>query len=174
LKLMSEIKRFSDEFKKDKSRKCHIIRSQVILISSSGYELKIQEYMREHLFREADHAIPLLAVPPINNKVWNNFFEYDALINSKQKKREELGKIINISKQQQVSTSFRATRLNNVKSEYEEIIEREKLAKLDKEFLNHWYWILNVPESNTILNLKLENGKVNNAINIVKENLKIY
>ncbi len=174
LKLMNEINKFADKFKKDKSKKCNIIRSQIILISLSGYELKIKNYLRDHLFRESDHAIPLLTVPPINNEVWHNLFDYDDLINSKQKKREELGKIINISKQQQVSNSFRATRLKNATSEYEEIIERERIAKLDKDFLKKWYWILNVPESCEILNLKKENGKLNNSMKLMKENLEIY
>lgn len=151
LKLMNEIKTFSEKFKANKERQCFNIRTNLILISSSGYESKIKGYLREHLFREIDYIIPIIIAPPMKDDVWHNFFEYDDLINSKQKKREELGKIISISKRTEVSPSFRVTRLKDAKNEYADIIERERMAKVDNDFLTKWFWILDIPKSREIL-----------------------
>ncbi len=173
LKLMNEIKNFSKKFKNEKERLCFSIRTNLILISSSGYEYKIKEYLRNHLFREIDYIIPIIIVPPMEDDVWHNFFEYEDLIDSKQKKREELGKIIRISKCHEVSPSFRVTRLKDAKNEYENIIEREKMAKIDKDFLIKWFWILDIPKSSDILTRERKDDPDNESPKIISEKIEL-
>jgi hypothetical protein len=173
LKLMNEIKTFSKKFKANEKRQCFNVRTNLILISSSGYEPKIKAYLREHLFREVDYVIPIIVVPPMKDDVWHNFFEYDEFIDSKQKKREELGKIIRISKKYEVSPSFRVTRLKDAKNEYADIIEREQMAKVDKDYLTKWFWILNIPKSYEIL-IRKENRKSDDkSSDIIHEKIEI-
>lgn len=173
LKLMNEIKSFSKKFKTDKKNLCFSIRTNLILISFSGYEPKIKEYLREHLFREIDYIIPIIVIPPMKEDVWHNFFEYEELIDSKQKKREELGKIISISKRTEVSPSFRVTRLKDAKNEYADIIEREQMAKVDKDYLTNWFWILNVPKSSDILSRKKKKKPDDGSPKIIPEKIEI-
>jgi hypothetical protein len=173
LKLMNEVKNFAQKFKSDRKNFCFHVRTNLILISSSGYEPKIKEYLREHLFREIDYTIPIIVIPPIQDDIWHNFFEYEDLINSKQKKREELGKIIRISKMNEVSPSFRVTRLKDAKNEYEDIIERERMAKVDKDYLRKWFWILNVPKSHHILTRRKKHKSDDESPNILSEKIKI-
>jgi len=174
LKLMNEIKNFSKQFKSEKKRLCFSIRTNLILISSSGFELKIKDYLREHLFREIDYIIPIIIIPPMKDDVWHNFFEYDDLIDSKQKKREELGKIIQISKNYEVSPSFRVTRLKDAKNEYADIIERERMAKIDKEYLTKWFWILNIPKSSEILSRKENHEPDDKSPKIISKKIEIF
>lgn len=173
LKLMNELKNFAKKFKSNKKRLCFHVRTNLILISSSGYEPKIKEYLREHLFREIDYTIPIIVVPPVQDDIWHNFFEYEDLISSKQKKREELGKIIRISKMNEVSPSFRVTRLKDAKNEYENIIERERMAKVDKDYLRKWFWILNVPKSRDIITRKKKHEPDDESPNIFPEKIEI-
>ena len=171
LKFVNEIKAFSEKFKNDKKNECHNIRSQLILISLNGYDLGSKDYLRTHLVRETDYTIPLMLVPPFNNEVWHNFIEYEGL---KPQKRNELENIIRIGNREQVSPSYRNNMVKSAKSEYEQIIERDKLVKFDNEFLKKWHWILNVSKSTEILKINKDNEKFNKDINIVKEKVPIF
>ncbi len=173
LKFMNEIKNFSSKFKAEKEKVCFNIRMNLILISAAGYSPKINKYLRNHLYREIHYTIPLIVVPPMKDDVWHNFFEYEELIDSKQKKREELGNIIRISKIHEVSPSFRVTRLKDAKSEYEEIIERERMAKIDKNYLTKWFWILNIPKSSDILSQERKDKPDDESPRIISEKIEI-
>ena len=171
LKFVNEIKAFSEKFKNDKKNECHNITSQLILISQFGYDLGIKDYLRTHLVREVDYTIPLMIVPPFNNEVWHNFIENEDL---KPQKQNELENIIRIGNREQASPSYRNNMVKSAKSEYAEIIERNKLAKFDSEFLNEWYWILDITKSAEILNFSKDKEKSDKDINIVKKELSIY
>ena len=173
LKFVNEIKSFSEKFRNDKKNKCHNIRSQLILVSLFGYDLGIKDYLRTHLVREIDYTIPLMLVPPFNgdDEVWHNFIEYEGL---KPQKRNELENIIRIGNKEQVSPSYRNNMVRSAKSEYELILERDKLVKFDNDFLNKWHWILNVSTSTEILKTNKDNKKFGKNINIVKEEVPSY
>ena len=173
LKFVNEIKSFSEKFKNDKKNKCHNIRSQLILVSLFGYDLRIKDYLRTHLVREIDYTIPLMLVPPFNgdDEVWHNFIEYEDL---KPQKRNELENIIRIGTKEQVSPSYRNSMVRSAKSEYKQILERDKLVKFDNDFLNKWHWILNVSTSTEILKTNKENENFEKNFNIVKGKVPIY
>jgi hypothetical protein len=173
LKFVNEIKSFSEKFKNDKKNECHNIRSQLILVSLFGYDLGIKDYLRTHLLREIDYTIPLMLVPPFNgdDEVWHNFIEYEGL---KPQKRNELENIIRIGNREQVSPSYRNNMVRSAKSEYKQILERDKLVKFDNDFLNKWHWILNVSTSTEILKTNKENENFEKNFNIVKEKVPIY
>jgi len=173
LKFVNEIKSFSEKFKNDKKNECHNIRSQLILVSLFGYDLGIKDYLRTHLVRETDYTIPLMLVPPFNgdDEVWHNFIEYEGL---KPQKRNELENIIRIGNREQASPSYRNNMVQSAKSEYKQILERDKLVKFDNDFLNKWHWILNVSTSTEILKTNKDNEKFGKNINIVKEKGTIY
>jgi hypothetical protein len=171
LKFVNEIKSFSDKFKNDKKNECNNIRAQLILISQFGYDLQIKEYLRTHLIREVDYTIPLMLVPPINNKVWHNFNEYEDL---QTQKRDDLENIIRIGNKRQASYSYRNNMVKSAKSDYAELIARDKVDKNDSEFLTMWHQILNVSESMKILKINKDQQKLGKDIKIVKENISIY
>jgi len=148
LKFVNEIKSFSEKFKNNKKNQCNNIRPQLILISQFGYALEIKDYMRAHLIRETDYIIPLMLVPPIDNKVWHNFIEFEDL---GVQKRNDLQNIIRIGNNKRVSPSYRNNMVKSAKSEYAQIVERDKLDKLDLDFLNKWHDILNISKSTEIL-----------------------
>ena len=171
LKFVNEIKSFSEKFRNDKKNKCHNIRSQLILVSLYGYDLECENYLRTHLVRETDYTIPIMLVPPFKNEMWHNFIEYESL---KPQKRNELENIIRIGNREQVSPSYRNNMVKSARSEYEKIIERDKLVKFDNEFLSKWYWILDVSKSTEILKTNKDNEKFNKTINVVKEKVHIF
>ncbi|NVM45136.1 MAG: hypothetical protein HWN79_09475 [Candidatus Lokiarchaeota archaeon] len=168
LKFINEIKSFSEKFKNDKKNECHNIKSQLILISQFGHDLEIRDYLRSHLIREVDYTIPLMFVPPFKDKVWHNFIEYEDL---KTQKRDDLENIIRIGNKRQASYSFRNNMVKTAKSDYAQIIARDKLDKIDNEFLNMWYQILNVSESAEILKINKDQEKSDKDI---KEKISIY
>ena len=168
LKFVNEIKAFSEKFKKDKKNECHNIRSQLILISKFGYDSQIKEYLRTHLIREVDYTIPLLLVPPISNKVWHNFTEN---VDLQTQKRDDLENIIRIGNKKQASYSYRNNMVKSAKSDYAELIARDKVDKEDSEFLTMWHQILNVSESTEILKINKDQEKFDKDI---QEKVPIY
>jgi len=64
--------------------------------------------------------------------------------------------------------------VKSAKSEYAEIIERNRLAKFDGEFLNMWHSILNISKSAEILNICKDNEKFEKGIDLLKEELPVY
>lgn len=171
LKFVNEIKAFSEKFRNDKKNECHNIRSQLTLISLFGYDLEIKNYLRNHLIRENDYTIPLMCVPPMNNEVWHNFIEYKAI---QPQKRNELENIIRIGNREQASPSYRNNMVKSAKSEYEQMIERDKLVKEDNMFLNKWHKILSVSKSTEILKNNRDKEKFNKNITNLKEKILIY
>ncbi|MHA1488058.1 MAG: hypothetical protein ACTSSC_12930 [Promethearchaeota archaeon] len=103
--------------------------------------------------------------------MWHNFIEYEDL---KPQKRNELESIIRIGNKEQVSPSYRNSMVRSAKSEYKQILERDKLVKFDNDFLNKWHWILNVSTSTEILKTNKDNEKFGKNINIVKDEVPIY
>ena len=170
LKLVNEIKSFSEKFKNDKKNKCHNIRSQLILISLFGYNPEIKDYLRNHLIGETDYIIPLMTLPPINNEVWHNFIENEDL---KSQKRNDLENIIRIGNNKQTSSSYRNNMVKSAKSEYAQLIEKAKMDKYDKDFLSKWHNILNVSKSKEILKFNKDNEKLDSNLNIVKKKVSI-
>ena len=173
LKFVNEIKSFSEKFKNDKKNKCNIIIPQLILVSQFGYDIGIKDYLRTHLVREVDYTIPLMLIPPFNgdDEVWHNFIENE---DSKPQKRNDLENIIRIGNSEHSSSSFKNNMVKSAKSEYSQIIARNKLAKFDSDFLNKWHLILDVSKSKEILKTNEDNEKFGKNINIVKEEVPIY
>jgi len=171
LKFVNEIKSFSEKFKNDKKNKCNIIIPQLILVSQFGYDLEIKNYLRTHLVREVDYTIPIMVLPPFNNELWHNFDENK---DSKPQKRNDLENIIRIGNSEHSSSSFKNNMVKSAKSEYSQIIARNKLVKFDSDFLNKWHLILDVSKSKEILEINKDNKKLDKTSPIVKEEVPIY
>ena len=171
LKFVNEIKAFSKKFKNDKKNECNNIRTQLILISLFGYDLRVENYLRTHLIRETDYTIPIIVVPPTNNGVWHNFIENEDL---KPQKRNDLENIIRIGNREQVSSSYKNNMVKSAKSEYAQIIERNKLVKFDNDFLDKWHGMLNISKSAEILKINKDKEKFGTNMNIEKEEVHIY
>ena len=171
LKFVNEIKSFSEKFKNDKKNECHNIRSQLILVSLFGYDLGIKDYLRTHLVRETDYTIPIMVIPPFNNEKWHNFDENK---DSKPQKRSDLENIIRIGNSEHSSSSFKNNMVKSAKSEYSQIIARNKLAKFDSDFLNKWHLILDVSKSKEILKINKDNEELDKSIAILEEEVPIY
>jgi hypothetical protein len=171
LKLVNEIKSFSEKFKNDKKNECNIIIPQLILVSQFGYDLEIKNYLRTHLVREVDYTIPIMVVPPFNNELWHNFDENE---DSKSQKRNDLENIMRIGNSEHSSSSFKSNMVKSAKSEYGQIIKRNKMVKIDSEFLNKWHFILDVSKSTEILKINKDNEKLDKSITIVKKEVPIY
>lgn len=154
LKFMNEIKNFAKNFKLKRKKTCYQIRCQMIIVSILGFSPKVKEYLRNHLFRQTDYIIPIMIIPPINNKVWNNFIDYENAEIIKSSKRKDLEKIIRISKSQDISATFKFTSGKTALSEYEEMIEKERIAKVDKRFLDKWRLILDGSNSKRLLEVE--------------------
>jgi hypothetical protein len=97
LKRMNEIKTFSKQFQKNINTHNIEIKPRMILISLFGFSENVGNYLKRHIYRENEHAIPILIIPPVNN-VWHNLRDYSELSQSDTELKSQLEKIIKIGK----------------------------------------------------------------------------
>jgi hypothetical protein len=173
LKIMNEIKTYSKQYMQKFKQTLKSAKVQLVLISVSGYEEKIKNYLREHIYRDTEYVIPILIIPPINNEIWHNLKYGRELSDFKQEKKEELKKIIRISKIDNISPSFKSTRAKKAKDQYKELVKNEKSAKKDTEFLKKWFLILNVDKSNQEIKAYNGDNQIPNNLDILKDNVKL-
>ena len=148
LKRMNEIKNFSKGFQEKINTYKIEISPTMILISSFGFSENIGDYLRHHIYRENEHTIPILTIPPIKNYIWHNLKDYSELNHSDTELKSQLEKIIRIGKKINSSSFFQKSRVQHAKSEYNELVEKKNIAEKDNKFLQKLSWILNVDNLN--------------------------
>ena len=173
LKLMNEIKNYSIKLQ-SRIKKCNNIKPQIIIISFFGYEHKILNYLRKHIYHETDYIIPIFILPPIKDAVWHNLKIYNGLSDTEKQIKEHLKKLINIGHKPYSSFNFKASKARNAKDQYEELKEVEKIAKDDYELMKTWSKILKINTKNRNQNLSyIKNEIPDSSMASINKSLKI-
>ncbi|MFX1256359.1 MAG: hypothetical protein ACFFAN_00725 [Promethearchaeota archaeon] len=168
LKLTQEIIKFVKIFNKENLKKDWEIKPIVIFLSLYGYEERIGKYLSEHLHHDYKNFIPMFVVPPIKNEIWhnirtNNFLEQEEIDAKNRAKR-----YIKLHMRNSKNYAFIKHNIEEVKENYNEILEREKEAKKNFEFTKKWSKILNIDKSNELLNTLDNKNKFKEEIKKIK------
>ncbi len=73
LKITGEVKKYTELLHKKELKQYSKVIPQVIFISLFGFEPSIGKNLRDNLHGKIDRNIGIIVVPPIDNKIWNNF-----------------------------------------------------------------------------------------------------
>ncbi|MFW9829490.1 MAG: hypothetical protein ACFFEY_18090 [Candidatus Thorarchaeota archaeon] len=140
LKVLNEIKNYSEKIQ-SRIKKCNRIFPQMIIISFFGYEKKVINYLRKHIYHEIDYIIPIFILPPINNETWHNFNKDEGLTQIEKEAKRKLKKLIKINNRANSFSKFKSSDRKD-KYQYQELRKQEKITKNDAELLKAWTKIL--------------------------------
>ncbi|MHA2123600.1 MAG: hypothetical protein ACW990_20570, partial [Promethearchaeota archaeon] len=74
LKLSDEVKKYTQLLHKKQLRQYSRIVPQIIFLSVFGFEISIGDYLKDNLYGKVNRNIGIMVIPPIDNKLWNNYF----------------------------------------------------------------------------------------------------
>ena len=160
LKLTEEVISFVNIFKNKSSNKETEIKPFIIFLSHYGYEKRIAKYLREHLHHDYKHFIPIFIAPPINNEIWHNFDANKGLSQEDEAAKNRAEQYISLYKKDSKIYKYIKHNIQDAKDNYSEILDREKEAKKNFEFVNKWYNILNIEKSNELLNIMVDKHEI--------------
>ena len=72
VKLFGEIRKYSKTIKRKLKNKNQVIKTGFVVLSIKGFEESLSKYLRNHLYGDFEHIIPIFIVPPYDDKIWHN------------------------------------------------------------------------------------------------------
>ncbi|MFX1444821.1 MAG: hypothetical protein ACFFHV_15520 [Promethearchaeota archaeon] len=168
LKLTEEVIKFIHVFKNKSINKDTEIKPVIILLSLYGYEKRIGKYLRDHLHHDYKHFIPIFIAPPIDNEIWHNFDANKDLSQEDEVAKNRAKQYINLYKKDSKSYKYIKHNIQDAKENYSEILDREKEAKENFEFVDRWYKILNIDKLSELLNVMDDKHKDQDEIDKIK------
>ena len=168
LKLSEGVIKFVKIFKKKSFSKDTEIKPVLIFLSVYGYEKRVGEYLKEHLYHDYKTVIPMFVVPPIKNEIWHNFKANNGLSQEEEAAKNRAKIYINLHNKDSKIYTYIKHNIQNAKENYSEILEREKEEKRNFYFVKKWSKILNINKSNELLNILDDKGEFKEEINKIK------
>ncbi|MFX1260020.1 MAG: hypothetical protein ACFFAN_19395 [Promethearchaeota archaeon] len=160
LKLTGEVKKFTQLLHKKELKQYSKIIPQIIFISLFGFEASVGDYLRDNLHGKLNRNISILVVPPIDNKLWNNYF----VINSMEGKNdyEKLNSGINFEDYDNLRKNGAANQFQVKKMEtyYKDLRETKEISKYNSQELNIWADVLDINNSSTLLDVENSRKKI--------------
>lgn len=165
LKLIQEVKRFAQLFKQKNNSKYIEITPSIIFLSLFGYEQNIGKYLRENIFRDQGIIIPIFTVPPINKEIWHNLRAKNKILDAdNNNKKKALQNISTIYNKMSGVSSIKKSQVDDAEKKFKQIEKSEKNAAEDNVFLQHWAELLNIKDSNELLDLTNNQNKIMKAV----------
>jgi len=163
LKLLEEVKSFTHLiYKKDFKQYNHIY-PQIIFISLFGFEQSVGNYLRNNLYGKLSDTLSLLTIPPIENKIWHNYYVYNSL-EENEYKNSQSG--VNLAKYNNLRRNG-ATNKNAIlkmESQYHDLIESKRVSDQNSQQLNEWGDILSIDNSSKLLDVTNSREKIQRTI----------
>ena len=157
LKLSGEVKKFTQLLHKKVLKQYSKIDPQIIFVSLFGFETTVGDYLRDNLHGNLNENISILIVPPIDNKLWNNYFVKNSM---------EGNNGINIEDYNNLRKNGAANQMQIRKMEtyYKDLIETKKISEHNSQQLNIWADALSINNSSTLLDVKNSRKKIKELV----------
>ncbi|MFX0188024.1 MAG: hypothetical protein ACFE8A_09825 [Candidatus Hodarchaeota archaeon] len=154
LKLTGEVKKFTQLLHKKELKQYSKIIPQIIFISIFGFEASVGDYLRDNLHGKLNRNIPILVVPPIDNKLWNNYF----VINDYKKHKSG----ISIEGYNNLRKNGGANQFQVKKMEpyYKDLRETKEISEYNSQELNIWADLLSITNSSALLDIENSRKKI--------------
>ncbi|MFX1527294.1 MAG: hypothetical protein ACFFB4_06950 [Promethearchaeota archaeon] len=159
LKLLEEVKRFTHlVYKKDFNLYNHIY-PQIIFLSLFGFEESVGNYLRNNLYGKLSDTLSILTIPPIENKIWHNYFIHNSLEDSEYRNSQS---DINLAKYNNLRRNGAGNKnaIIKMESQYHELIESKKVSDRNAKELNDWADILSIDNCSKLLDVRNSREKI--------------
>ncbi|MFX1394938.1 MAG: hypothetical protein ACFFAH_15395 [Promethearchaeota archaeon] len=160
LKLIGEVKKFTQLLHKKELKQYSKIIPQIIFISLFGFDPSIEDYLRDNLHGKINRNISILVVPPIDNKLWNNYFVINSMEGNNDYKKHESG--INFEDYNNLRKNGAANQFQVKKMEtyYKDLRETKEISEYNSQELNNWADVLSINNSSTLLDVENSRKKI--------------
>lgn len=164
LKLSGEVKKYAQLMHKQVLRQYSIILPQIIFISLFGFENRVGDYLRNNLHGNFNGNIPILIVPPIENKLWNNFFVTNSMDSNNNYVKHKSGISFEDYNTLRNNGGANQFQVKKMESYYRNLMETKKLSDYNTQQLNFWADILSINNSIKILDVRNLQQKIKTLI----------
>ena len=160
LKLIGEVEKFTQLLHKKELKQYSKIIPQIIFISLFGFEASVGDYLKDNLYGKINRNISILVVPPIDDKLWNNYFIKNAMEGNNDYKKHNSG--ITFEEYNNLRKNGAANQLQVKKMEtyYRDLRETKEIIEHNSQELNIWADVLSINNSPTLLNLENSRNKI--------------
>ncbi len=154
LKLSNEVKQYTQILHKKVLKQYSKIIPQIIFISLFGFENSIADYLRDNLHGKLDRNISIMVVPPIENKLWNNFLLENSIEGNNSYGKDKWGLDINDYKRLRNSGTANQHQVNKMETYYKDLKESKEISEYNHQLLNNWSDVLSIKNSSSLLDLR--------------------
>jgi hypothetical protein len=163
LKLTGEVEKFTQLLHKNELKQHSKIVPQIIFISLFGFEASVRDYLRDNLYGKLNRNISILVVPPIDNKLWNNYFIKDPMEdNEKHNSGISFERFNNLRKNGAVNQ----LQVKRMETYYKDLKDTKQIIEDNFQELNTWADVLSINDSPTLLNLEKSRNKIKDELKI--------
>ena len=154
LKLSDEVKKYTQLLHKKELKQYSKIIPQIIFISLFGFEISIGDYLRDNLHGKVNRNISIMVVPPIDNKLWNNYFVENSIEGDNNYEKHKLGFSFDEYKTLRNQGSVNQYQVNKMEKYFRDVKESKELSDYNYQQLNFWSDLLSINNSSTLLDIK--------------------
>ena len=150
LKLLAEVQKYTQLLHKKELKQYSKVIPEIIFISLFGFEIPISAYLRDNLHGKLHRNILIMVVPPINNKLWNNYIVGNSIEDNK---KDKWGFSFDDYKNLKKNGAVNKNQINKMETHYRDLKESKDLTDHNDQQLNIWSDILSIENSSTLLDL---------------------
>jgi hypothetical protein len=154
LKLSDEVKKYTQLLHKKELKQYSKIIPQIVFISLFGFEISIGDYLRDNLHGKLNKNILIMVVPPIDNKLWNNYLVENSIEGNNDYKDNKWGINFDDYKALKNNSAFNQHQVNKMETFYSDLREFKKILEYNYQQLNIWSDVLSIKNSSTLLDIR--------------------
>ncbi len=162
LKLSDEVKRYTQLLHNKELKQYSKIIPQIIFISLFGFENSIGAYLKDNLHGESNRTISIMIVPPIDNKLWNNFFVDNSIDGNDNHNKSKWGFTFDDYKTLRKSGAANQYQVKKMENYYKDLKESKEISEYNYHQLHIWLDVLSIKNSSILLDVR-------NSRNMFKE-----
>ena len=164
LKLLEEVKIFTQLLHEKVFRHYDNIYPQLIFISLFGFEQRVGNYLKDNLYGILSRNISVLAVPPIDNKLWHNYFVNNSLEENEYTKSQSLIYLKTYNNLKR-SGGVKQSEVRKMESKFQEILETKRVSAENSQEINDWIDILSINDYPKLMDIKNSRERIQKATN---------
>ena len=162
LKLSAEVKKYAQLLHKKELKQYSKIIPQIIFISLFGFEISIRDYLRNNLHGESNRTIPIMVVPPIDNKLWNNYLVESSIEGNDNSKKGKWGLTFDDYKTLRKNGVANQYQVKKMENYFKDLKESNEISEYNYQQLNFWSDVLSIKNSSVLMDVR-------NSRKIIKE-----
>lgn len=165
IKLADEVQKYSQLLHKKEFKQYAKIIPQIIFISLFGFEISIEAYLKDNLHGKIKRNISIMVVPPIKNKIWNNYLLDDLIEGNREYEKHKWGFDIDDYKNLRDRGAVNQNQVNNMEAYYKDLKFFKELVENNYKQLNFWQDLLSIKNSSKILDIENSRKLIKELLN---------